>query len=83
MPTLSVSQPHSQTANVGTLVAGFQHFEAFAPQTADFHPFALSMMRGVFANCPLWQFNGCFSAPIKSGHFIQPADLGSFMAIFA
>ena len=50
-------------------MAGFQHFGAFGPQTANlgsftaaFLPFAQSMMRCMFSNCRPWQFHGRFSA---------------------
>ena len=58
LPTLAVSRPRSQTTNLGSLMAGFQHFGAFVPQTRDlgsftaaFQPFAQSMMRCMFLNC--------------------------------
>ena len=58
LPTLAVS-----------LIAGFKHFSAFGPQTADlgsftaaFQPFAQSIMRDMFSNCRPWQFRGQFSA---------------------
>ena len=66
LPTLAVSWPHSQTANLGSLMAGFQ-------------PFTQSMMRGnvlklpnlavswpifrtVISNCTPCQFHGQFSS---------------------
>ena len=46
----AVSRPHSQTANLGSFMASFQHFGPFGPQAAGhgsfmatFQPFALSM----------------------------------------
>ena len=84
LPTLAVSRPRSQTADLGSFMASFQHFGPFGPQTADlgsfmaaFQPFALSMTRLMFSNCRPWQFHGRFSAL-----WSQTADLGSFMAGF-
>ena len=80
LPTLAVSRPRSQTADLGSLMAGFQYFSAFGPQTANlgsftaaFQSIAQSMMGGMFSNCHPRQFHGRFSAL-----WSQAADLGFY-----